>query len=104
MALTKTTTKQHTQTQISYGKLKVECTKQQQQFVVVARSNIWSAAQECSPTVATTNNNSTKQSLTVSVYPLGYAIWTVEMLLKTFSFSTCLLWTLRNIVTIIQWI
>jgi len=60
MALTKTTTKQHTQTQISYDKLNVECTKQQQQFVVVARSNIWSAVQDFSPTVATTNTNNKK--------------------------------------------
>jgi len=42
--------------------------------------------QNCSPTVATTNSNSKKQSPTVSVYPLGYAIWTVEMLFKTWHF------------------
>ena len=82
--LTKNTS--HTHTHKSYNRLNVEWTKQQQQSVVVARSNIWSAAQDCSPTVATTNTNSKKQSPTVSVYPLCYATWTVEMLLKTCNF------------------
>jgi len=47
-----------------------------------------------------------KQSPTVSVYPLGYAIWTVEMFFEDtkFSFSTSILWTLRNIFHFIQWI
>ena len=39
-----------------------------------------------SPAVATTNINSEKQSPTVSVYPLGYAIWRVGRLLKTGNF------------------
>jgi hypothetical protein len=92
MVLTETTTHTHThththtQTHKSYNRLNVVWAKRQQQFVVVPRSNIWSAAQDCSPTFATTNTNSTKQSPTVSVYPLGYAIWTVEMFLKTWYF------------------
>ena len=98
MALTKTTThntqhtrtrartRTHKQTNKSYNRLNIECAKRLQQFVVVARSNTWSAAQDCSPTVATTNTNSKKQSPTVIVYQLRYAIWTVEMLLKTYNF------------------
>ena len=39
-----------------------------------------------SPAANKTNTDSKKQSLTVSVYPLRYAIWTVEMLLKTLNF------------------
>ena len=106
MVLAKNTTHTHQHTHKSYNRLNVQCTKQQQQFVVVARSSTWSAVQDCSPTVATTNTNSKKQSPTVSVYPLPYAIWRAEILFKDtkFSFSTCLLWTLRNIVHIIQWI
>ena len=81
-----THTHTHTHTHISYDRLNVECNKQLQQFVVVARSSTWSAAQDCSPTVTTTDTNSKKQSPTVSVYPLRYAIWRVEMLLKTWNF------------------
>jgi len=78
---------QHTQTHTkkSYDRLNAQCTKQLQQTVVVARSSTWSAAQHCSPTVNTTNTNSKKQSPTFSVYPLRYAIWRVEMLLRTWN-------------------
>ena len=100
------TSKEHnTHTHTSYDRLNVQCTKQLQQFVVVARSSTWSTAQDCSTTVTTTDTNSKKQSPTVSVYPLRYAIWSGNAFEGTkFSFSTCLLWTLRNIIHIIKWI
>jgi len=50
----------HTHKHKSYDRPNAACAKQQQEFIVVARSNTWSAAQDCSPTVATTNTNSKK--------------------------------------------
>ena len=52
MVLAKNTTHTHTNqhTHKSYNRLNVQCTKELQQFVVVARSSTWSAAQDCSPT------------------------------------------------------
>ena len=41
---------------------------------MVVRSSIWSAAQDCSPTVTTIDTNRKKQSPKVSVYPLRLAI------------------------------
>ena len=88
--------------------LTVECTKQLQHTVVVARSSTQSAAQDCSPTVAKqtlTARNSHRQS----AYIHCGTYWTVEMILKTWNFRfrcvycvNCSIWsTLYNAYTAI---
>jgi len=92
----------HTHTNKPYDTLNVQCTKRQQHTVVFARTNTKSAAQDCSPTVAqtlTARSSHRQSACTITVRHLDSGNAFEDM---KFSFSTCLLWTLRNILHIIR--